>query len=200
MIPQRHDSSAIGLLGGSFNPAHEGHRELSFAALRLLGLDAVWWLVAPANPLKDPAAYAPYEERLSLARRIAEHPRIVVSNFEQRKALAYTVDTVATLQALWPQMRFVWLMGADSLAEFHRWRDWRRIFEMIPIAVFARPGHEQAALASEAATAYAAFRIDPEKAGGLPSAEAPAWVYLDVTNNPASSTDIRRRAGIAGRA
>lgn len=198
MTPRRHDRSAVGLLGGSFNPAHEGHREISLKALERLDLDAVWWLATPGNPLKDPGAYAPYEERLRLARRVASHPRIVVSNFEERKGLQYTVDTVGMLQALWPQMRFVWIMGADSLASLHLWKDWRAIFSLVPIAVFARPGFETAAADSDAARSFAAFRIDPSRAESLADAEPPAWIYFQDTANPASSTEIRSRRTRAG--
>lgn len=192
MIPQRHDQSAIGLLGGSFNPAHAGHREISLYALERLKLDAVWWLVTPGNPLKDAKSYAPYEQRLKEARRAADHARIVVSNFEQRKGLQYTIDTVEALETLWPQIRFVWLMGADSLASFHKWKDWRRIFSLLPIAVFGRPGCNDVALASEAATAFADFRLEGD-AAGLAGAEPPAWIFFDATNNAASSTALRAR-------
>ena len=190
MIPQRHDHSAVGLLGGSFNPAHRGHREISLKALERLNLDAVWWLVTPGNPLKDAEDYAPYEARLAGARRAADHPRIVVSNFEERKGLQYTIDTLSTLHALWTQMRFIWLMGADSLKTFHLWKDWRGIFALVPVAVFARPGSADA-LESEAARAFATFRFDAAEAGRLSAAEPPAWVYFEDTANPASSTDIR---------
>lgn len=192
MIPQRHDHSAVGLLGGSFNPAHAGHREISLLALERLKLDAVWWLVTPGNPLKDALDYAPYEDRLREARRVADHPRIVVSNFEERRGLQYTIDTVSALEALWPQMRFVWLMGADSLATFHKWKDWRRIFSLLPIAVFARPGWNEAALRSEAAAEFTHFRLEGG-AQALPGAEPPAWMFIDDTANPISSTQIRRR-------
>jgi len=192
MIPQRHDRSAVGLLGGSFNPAHEGHREISILALERLKLDAVWWLVTPGNPLKERQAYAPYEQRLRQARRIADHSRIVVSNFEARRGLQYTVDTIAALESLWPQIRFVWLMGADSLATFHQWKDWRRIFVQAPIAVFARPGYDEEALQSEAAKEFAHFRLAGE-APRLADAEPPAWMFFEESANPASSTEIRRR-------
>ncbi|MEQ1930862.1 MAG: nicotinate-nucleotide adenylyltransferase [Parvularculaceae bacterium] len=194
MIPQRHDHSAVGLLGGSFNPAHGGHREISLLALKRLQLDAVWWLVTPANPLKEMGAYAPYEERLKQARRMADHPRIVVSNFEERKGLQYTVDTILMLQELWPQMRFVWLMGADGFATFDQWKDWRRIFSLLPIAVFARPGYEAAAAESEAAREFSAFRADDAEALSLARAEPPAWTLFSETANPASSTELRRSA------
>lgn len=193
MIPKRHDQSRVGLLGGSFNPAHEGHREISLAALDILRLDAVWWLVSPANPLKDRKDYAPYEERLAAARRIADHPRIVVSNFEERKGLQYTADTLETLVALWPDMRFCWLMGADSLQGFHRWRNWLRIAELAPIAVFNRPDWENAATDSEAARTLVHFRLPDAEAGRLLDTDPPVWVFVPSTRNPISSTEIRRK-------
>jgi len=195
MIPQRHDRSRIGLLGGSFNPAHEGHREISLEALKLLKLDAVWWLVSPGNPLKERAGYdyAPYEERLAAARRIADHPRIIVSNFEQRKGLQYTVDTLEALIDLWPQIRFVWLMGADSLADFHRWRNWRRIVSLAPFAAFNRPGFAEAALAGETAKELALFRVPSGRAAEIVDMDPPAWTFIESTVNPVSSTEIRKR-------
>jgi nicotinate-nucleotide adenylyltransferase len=191
MIPRRHDRSRIGLLGGSFNPAHEGHREISLAALSALQLDVVWWLVSPGNPLKDPSTYIPFDARMAEARRIARHPRIVVSDFEQRKNLQYTVDTIERLKELWPDVHFVWLMGADSLEALHRWKDWRRIATLAPFAVFSRPGATEEAEESEAARDLAPFRLDPEAAGRLADAEPPAWVFLKTTHNTASATAIR---------
>jgi nicotinate-nucleotide adenylyltransferase len=191
VTPQRHDTSRVGLLGGSFNPAHEGHREISLLAFKRLRLDAVWWLVSPGNPLKDAADYAPYEERLRTARKVADHPRIIVSNFEERKGLQYTVDTLETLRTLWPQINFVWLMGADSLASFHRWRDWRRIASLAPFAVFNRPGYEAALRTAPAAEALKDFRLEEDAAEGLAGAEPPAWVFIAAPQNPQSSTAIR---------
>ncbi|MBI1366188.1 MAG: nicotinate-nucleotide adenylyltransferase [Alphaproteobacteria bacterium] len=191
MIPQRHAHQKIGLLGGSFNPPHAGHREISLLALQWLGLDAVWWLVSPGNPLKDPTQNAPYEERLAQARKIASHPAIVVSNFEARRGLQYTVDTLEALVELWPQIEFVWLMGADNLATIDRWRDWRRIFALAPVAVFNRPGYEKAEKESAAAQAFAAFRLDESRAGELAGAEPPAWIFFHDAANPLSSTAIR---------
>lgn len=195
MIPHRHDHSRIGLLGGSFNPAHDGHREISLAALKLFGLDAVWWLVTPGNPLKDDGdyAYAPYEERLAAARRVADHPRIVVSNFEERKGLQYTVDTLEALHDLWPQIQFIWLMGADSLEGFHHWKNWRRIASLAPIAVFNRPGHQAPALASAAAKELALFRAPSGRAAEIVTADPPAWTFIETTMNPASASEIRKR-------
>ncbi len=193
MIPQRHDTSRVGLLGGSFNPAHEGHREISLLALKRLELDAVWWLVSPGNPLKDVSDYAPYHERLQIARRIANHPRIIISNFEERKGLQYTVDTLAALRELWPQIDFVWLMGADSLAGFHRWREWRKIAALAPFAVFNRPGSENAFRSAPAAEELAPFRLDAGDAARLASAEPPAWIFFAEPENSQSSTAIRAR-------
>jgi nicotinate-nucleotide adenylyltransferase len=190
--PPRHAHARVGLLGGSFNPAHGGHREISIVALESLALDAVWWLVSPGSPLKDQGDYLPYEERLWRARRIADHPRIVVSNFEERRKLRFTVETLAALIELWPQMRFVWLMGADSLAQFHLWKDWRTIAVSAPIAVFNRPGFERAPEDAPAAIELAAFRAPAAEADRLADAEPPAWVFLDQTRNPAAASDLRR--------
>ena len=180
----------IGLLGGSFNPAHVGHREISLVALDRLRLDAVWWLVSPGNPLKDPEIYAAYDERLRQARAVASHPDIVVSDFEQRRGLQYTVDTLEQIIDANPGASFVWLMGADSLCNFHRWKDWRRIAELAPIAVFNRPGYGDAALLSEAADTLAPFRIE-EGDGDLLAREPPAWIFFNDTDNPLSSTVLR---------
>lgn len=193
MIPQRHASSKIGLLGGSFNPAHSGHREISLAAIDWLGLDTVWWLVSPGNPLKEPDSYMPYEERLWRARRAANHPSIVISNFEERRRLQYTADTLQALTDLWPQMHFVWLMGADNLATFHEWNGWRRIATLIPFAVFNRPGFEDAAETSPAAKELAPFRLDASRAPELVDAEPPAWAFYENIANPKSATAIRNR-------
>ncbi|MEM8772139.1 MAG: nicotinate-nucleotide adenylyltransferase [Pseudomonadota bacterium] len=183
----------IGLLGGSFNPAHGGHREISLAALSHLSLDAVWWLVTPGNPLKAPEHYIAYHDRLAQARRVADHADIVVSDFENRRTLQYTVDTLAHIKDANPTAGFVWLMGADSLATFHLWKDWRRIAELTPIAVFNRPGYEDDALNSEAATALSVFRMDESDAAAITSAEPPAWVFISETRNSLSSTEIRNR-------
>lgn len=183
----------IGLLGGSFNPPHQGHREISLAALERLGLDAVWWLVTPGNPLKDPSIYADYQDRLRLARLVSNHADIVVSDFEHRHALTYTAETLDALQALNPNTAFVWLMGADGLENFHRWKNWRGIAETVPIAVFNRPGHSDAALKSEAAEALSTFQLPAENAMQLWNSPPPAWIFFPDTENPISSTAIRNR-------
>lgn len=190
---QKTERRRIGLLGGSFNPPHQGHREISLAALERLGLDAVWWLVTPGNPLKDPKIYADYEDRLRLARVVAHHPDIVVSDFERRRGLQYTAETLDALQAINPNAAFVWLMGADGLENFHRWKEWRHIAETVPMAVFNRPGHGEEALSSEAAKELSAFRIDADDAMSLCETEPPVWVFFPDTENPLSSTAIRSR-------
>ena len=181
----------IGLLGGSFNPPHDGHREISLAAIERLELDAVWWLVTPGNPLKDKRDYADFDDRLRMARKVSCHPDIIVSDFERRHNLQYTVDTLEALQHLNPHVDFIWIMGADGLENFHRWKDWRRIAEAVRIAVFNRPGHGAPALASEAAKALSLFRIDADDAMSLCAGEPPAWVFFPDTDNPKSSTQIR---------
>lgn len=185
------DRRRVGLLGGSFNPAHEGHREISLLALERLGLDAVWWLVTPGNPLKDPGLYAPYEDRLATARRVAGHPHIVISDFERRRGLQYTIDTLDALTALNAHTAFVWIMGADAFAQFDRWKDWRRIAALVPLAVFNRPGFAAEALSGPAAESLAPFRIPAGDAMTLAAAEPPAWVYFDDTAIAMSSTAIR---------
>ena len=179
------------MLGGSFNPAHAGHREISLAALNALKLDAVWWLVSPGNPLKDKSIYAPYEDRLAAARKTAGNPHIVVSDFERRHNLQYTVDTVARLQTLNPSTQFIWLMGADSLAGFHEWKDWRRLASLVAFAVFNRPGYAKRALASLPAKELSPFRYKKENIEAFLTAEPPAWIFFTETENPLSSTKIR---------
>ncbi|MFQ5563647.1 MAG: nicotinate-nucleotide adenylyltransferase [Parvularculaceae bacterium] len=185
----------IGLLGGSFNPAHEGHREISLTALDRLNLDAIWWLVTPGNPLKPANIYAPYDDRLEHARAIANHPDIVVSDFESRRGLQYTVDTLSQLVEDNPTAKFVWLMGADSFANFHRWKDWRRIAMLVPIAVFNRPGSAAAALSSPAAKALSAARVAADDAPAIAGESPPAWVFVADISNPASSTALRSTKG-----
>ncbi|QKP76362.1 nicotinate-nucleotide adenylyltransferase [Methyloligella sp. GL2] len=184
----------IGLLGGSFNPAHAAHRNISLAALKRLGLDEVWWLVSPGNPLKSVPAPSS-EERAAAARKVARHPRIKVTDFEKGRGSAYTVDTIRYLQHRYPETRFVWLMGADNLADFHRWRDWQRLFQMVPIAVFDRPGYRLKAQAGKAAQYFAKFRVDQSDAAGLASLPAPAWTTLTLPLSELSSTQLRENGG-----
>ncbi len=181
----------IGLLGGSFNPAHEGHLEISLRALEFLELDFVWWLVSPGNPLKDETTIAPFEERLKSAKKIANDPRIIVSDMERNFETTYTVDTLERLIANLPSYHFVWLMGADNLVQFHQWKEWRRIAEIVPIAIFNRPSYSNASLESVAAIELKNYRIKDEDARLLHRLKPPAWVFYELTENPVSSTEIR---------
>jgi len=183
----------IGLLGGSFNPAHAGHRAISLVALRALGLDHVVWLVSPQNPLKGAADMADYAARLEAARQAADHPRIVVSDFEARLARPYTIDTITALKARHRAVHLVLLIGADNLVQLPRWRNWTGLFAAVPIAVFARPGSEFAALASKAAQRYRAFRLPLEGARLLPSRPPPSWVFIPYTHRAESASAIRAR-------
>jgi len=183
----------IGLLGGSFNPAHAGHRHISLLALHRLGLDEVWWLVSPQNPLKPRTDMAPLAERLAEARRVANHPRIRVSDIERRLGTRYTIDTIERLRARFPAAALVWIMGADNLIEFARWRRWTDIFRAAPIAIFDRPTYSYKALASKAAQRLARFRVARERAHLLAGMTPPAWVFLRGRLHPESGTELRRR-------
>jgi nicotinate-nucleotide adenylyltransferase len=199
----------IGLLGGPFNPAHLGHRKISLHAIRALGLDVVWWLVAPGSPLKDPAGMAPVQARMASARRMARHAPIRVTGIEKRLKTRYTADTLHKLPRLFPRHRFIWLMGADNLAQFHRWERWRHIAEQVPIAVIARPGYDRDAHASPAmgwlrravrpagqaknwtrwrlpALVLLRFRPDPTSATRLRAAD-PAWHRRYSTSSPSKA-------------
>lgn len=181
----------VGLFGGSFNPAHDGHAHVAETAMRRLGLDRVVWLVSPQNPLKDARHSAPLAQRMASARLQAHGPSMVVSDFETRAGVVWTVDTLRLLVARHPGVRFVWLMGSDNLADFHRWRGWTDIMRLMPVAVIARPGSLLDSRTAPAAARFAGFRIPAEQAGLLPSLSAPAWTYLTAPLNPLSSTKIR---------
>jgi nicotinate-nucleotide adenylyltransferase len=182
----------IGLLGGSFNPPHEAHRAISLAALKRLGLDQVWWLVSPANPLKDSSRLPSLEARAGAARKLARHPRIEITGFSGGST--YTIDLLTALKRRFPGVQFVWLMGADNLAEVQRWRDWEQIFALVPIAVFDRPGYRLKALASRAAQLFAAYRVDETDAGGLAGLIPPAWTLITHPLSGLSSTALRAGA------
>lgn len=188
----------VGLLGGSFNPAHEGHRYISLEAMKRLGLDQVWWLVSPQNPLKAAAGMAPLKERVAGAAAVARHPCIRVLPLETRLHTRYTADTLRRL-ALWRDHRFVWLMGADNLAQLPRWRHWRAIFAACPVAVFERHPYSYRALAGSAARDLAGARLPEARAAALLDAELPAWVFVRLRPHPASATAIRTRAAPRGR-
>jgi len=183
----------VGLLGGSFNPAHAGHRHIAVLALDRLGLDAVWLLVSPQNPLKARAGMAPLDLRLDGAQRMARHPRIVATAIEGELGTRYTADTLDALRRRFPRTRFVWLMGADNLAQISRWQDWASIFRRTPVAVFARPPYSLQALGSKAAQRFRAARTSAPGAGRLGRKAPPCWAFLPIPLHPASATAIRRR-------
>jgi len=189
----------VGLLGGSFDPAHEGHAHLTREALKRLGLDRVWWLVTPGNPLK-PNPPAPLAARMERAHDVMRDPRVTVTDLESRLGTRYTAQTLQRLQALYPGVRFVWLMGADNLAQFHLWQQWDWIFRHVPIAVFARPGTRLEAKGARAAEEYARWRLPVHLARTLADHTPPAWVFLDMPMNPLSSSEIRARGEWKGTA
>jgi nicotinate-nucleotide adenylyltransferase len=190
----------IGLFGGSFNPPHEAHRVMSLVALKRLRLDRIWWLVTPGNPLKTRDGLAALEDRMAAAQTMAADPRIVVTDVEKGLPSAFTAATIAHLQLRHPSTRFVWVMGADCLAGFHRWRQWRDIFRTVPVAVVDRPGWRLKALASPAARAFAPDRRPEAAASRLAAAHPPAWTLLTGPLLAISSTEIRaaRAAAAAG--
>ncbi|PWR22403.1 nicotinic acid mononucleotide adenylyltransferase [Zavarzinia compransoris] len=182
----------VGLFGGSFNPAHDGHLDLSLAALRALGLDQVWWLVSPQNPLKSANDMAPQAARLASARAvIAGHPRLLATTLESTLGTVYTAETLRTLKRRFPRLSFVWLMGADNLATIHRWRHWRHIFHDVPVAVFDRPTYALAALGGPAAHRFADVRLNGPALRHLKTAQPPAWGFVPMKLNPTSATAIR---------
>jgi nicotinate-nucleotide adenylyltransferase len=191
-MPRIAPGMRIGLYGGSFNPPHAGHRHVSLMALKRLGLDRIWWVVTPGNPLKDPGELASTALRVAEARKIASHPRIDVTTFEETIGARYTVDTLAYLKRRHPGVRFVWIMGADNLASFHRWRGWRSIARMMPIAVIDRPGWTLKAARSRTAISLASKRIRESEAPELPRRKPPVWVFLHGPRSHLSSTALRR--------
>jgi len=190
-IPQAGDGQSIGLLGGSFNPPHEGHLKISLLALRRAGLDRVWWIVSPGNPLKDHSELESLERRVELCRDIADNPRIDITAFEAVYKVRYTEDTLSILMRKRPRLKFVWIMGADNLAGFHRWQNWRRIAGMMPIVVVDRPGSTLAHVSAPAAIALSRYRIDEDDAGIISSARPPAWTFVHGPRSSVSSSAIR---------
>lgn len=181
----------IGLFGGSFNPPHEGHKLVSEIALRRLGLDQLWWLVTPGNPLKSTADLAALEQRLDACEALADDARVVVTDFEIALPTAYTAATLAFLKKRYPSTNFVWVMGADNLPRFHRWQHWREIFELMPVAVIDRPGWHLKAIASKAAQAFRASRWPERRATSIVGTPAPAWTLLTGPLSDQSSTALR---------
>ena len=191
-LPYLRPGMSVGLLGGSFDPPHAGHVHITREALKRFGLDRVVWLVSPGNPLK---ARGPAElyRRMQAARQIMQHPRVHVSDFEARAGTRYTAETLQALCRCYPGVRFVWLMGADNLAQFHRWKDWRQILDTVPVGVLARPGDRISARMSPAARLYAHARLSTMASPLLGRAQAPAWCFVNVPMMGASSSAIRAR-------
>jgi len=191
ILPPHTPGMRIGLFGGTFDPPHDAHRAACLIAMRRLGLDYVWWLVTPGNPLKDTRGLAPLEERIAAAKELANHPRIVVTGLEAAISARYTYDTLEYLKAHCPGVCFVWIMGADNLRSFHRWQNWRGIADLVPIAVVDRLGPSLYAAGSTAAHALGRFRLPERAARTLARRNPPAWVYLHGLKSPLSSTALR---------
>lgn len=194
MLPLAHalPGQRIGLLGGSFDPPHAGHVHITEWALRAFGLDRVWWLVSPGNPLK-PDAPADLARRLAAARVLMRHPQVEVTDLEARLGTRYTAATLAALKARAPGVRFVWLMGADNLVGFHRWDRWPEIMRAVPVGVLARPGQQLRAGLSPAALRFARWRVPQTAARRLPFLAPPAWALVSGPMVAASSTELRAR-------
>ena len=182
----------MGLLGGSFDPAHGGHVQITLHAMKRFGLDRVWWLVSPRNPLKDHGP-APTGRRLKAARQVMRHPRVTVTDIETQLGTRYTAETIAALQACYPGVHFVWLMGADNLSQFHRWQDWEKIMARVPVGVLARPCQRISARMSRAARIYRQHRLLGRAAPLLSRVQPPSWCFINLPMSDASSTAIRER-------
>ncbi|WP_372674592.1 nicotinate-nucleotide adenylyltransferase [Aquicoccus sp.] len=188
----------IGLLGGSFDPAHEGHAHISREALKRFALDELWWLVSPGNPLKARGP-APMGQRMARARAVMDHPRVRISDFEMRAGTRYTAQTLRALTRACPGVRFVWLMGADNLAQFDQWQDWRWIMDHVPVGVLARPGQRIAARNAKAADIYRYARLRGFESRLLAHGPAPRWCFVNVPMVDVSSSDIRAKGQWATR-
>lgn len=189
-MPYAPAGQVVGLLGGSFDPAHDGHVHITRAALKRFGLDRVWWLVSPGNPLKTKGP-APLRSRVLRAQDVMTHPRVTVTDIEAHLGTRYTAETIAALQIRYLGVRFVWLMGADNLAQFHRWQDWQDIMARVPVGVLARPGDRISARTSRAARMYRHNRLIGREAALLGRSHAPAWAFTNLPMSQSSSTAIR---------
>ncbi len=197
--PARPPGRKIGLLGGSFNPAHEGHRHISLLALRRLGLHEVWWLVSPQNPLKPCAGMAPFDDRLAAAEAAADDRRLRVTDIERRLGSRYSVDTVARLRRRFPRHRMVWIVGADNLVTLADWRRWPQLFRALPVAIIDRWPYSRYACAVKPAQRFARRRMAERRARGLVQSKPPAWMVIHGPLHPASATMLRAAGGEAGR-
>ena len=181
-----------GLLGGSFNPAHGGHRRISLFTMQALQLDELWWMVSPGNPLKPREGMAPLAARVHSARAMSRNAPIRVTAIERELGTRYTADTLRALKRRYPNRRFVWLMGSDNLAQFHRWKNWRSIAREMPIAVIARPGYDHSAIASPAMAWLRRYRLSASRFCNRGEWSAPALIELRFDPDPRSATQIRR--------
>jgi nicotinate-nucleotide adenylyltransferase len=194
-MPHVEDGMLVGLFGGSFNPPHEGHALVAKIALRSLGLDQLWWMVTPGNPLKSKRYLAPLAERLALSEKIADDPKIRVTAFEKTLGSTYTEQVLERIRARNRRVRFVWIMGADNLKDFHRWQNWQKIARTFPIAVIDRPGSTLAFLSSVMAKTFDHARVDERDARTLGQTPAPAWTFIHGPRSILSSTAIRKENG-----
>ncbi len=192
-MPMACSGQRIGLFGGSFNPPHDGHVHVCEQVLRRLKLDHIWWLVTPGNPLKNLDNLAPLAERLAACEAITIDPRFKVTACEATMPTRYTADTLKYIESRNPNVRFVWIMGADNLGQFHRWERWRDIANRMPVVVVDRPGSTLALHSAKAATALSRYRVDENDAAMLPTMQTPAWTFLHGPRNSMSSTMIRER-------
>lgn len=191
-LPLTRPGQIVGLLGGSFDPPHAGHVHISAEAMKRFGLDQIWWLVSPGNPLKTRGP-APLEDRMAACRAKVQHPRMHVSDFEAQAGTRFTAETLRALQAARPGVQFVWLMGADNLAQFDQWQDWEDIMNRVPIGVLARPRQRISARMSKAARIYAHARLKGRFSPMLGQYAAPAWCFVNVPMRQISSTELRAR-------
>ncbi|XDA98687.1 nicotinate-nucleotide adenylyltransferase [Sulfitobacter sp. LCG007] len=189
-LPLATPGQCIGLFGGSFDPAHGGHVHVTREALKRFGLDQIWWLVSPGNPLKTQGP-APLDARMARARALMHHPRVEISDIEARLGTRYTAQTLERVLSLYPRTRFVWLMGADNLSNFHRWQDWEEIMRRVPVGVLARPGERISARMSPAARLFRRYRLPASAAHLLARSTPPAWCFLNVPMMDQSSSAIR---------
>ena len=180
-------------MGGSFNPAHKGHLHISREALRRLNLDEIWWIVSPQNPLKGPDDMNDFNSRIDSAIEIIDDPRIIVTKIELELGTVFTVDTLKALREIYPEYRFVWLMGADNLRQIPKWKGWRQIFRMIPIAIFPRPAYSGRALAGKASRRFKRFRVRSTRGPRLANMRPPAWIFLRTQPDTTSATRIRAK-------
>ncbi|MEP4197952.1 MAG: nicotinate-nucleotide adenylyltransferase [Aliishimia sp.] len=189
-LPLARPGQVIGLLGGSFDPAHSGHVHITKEAMKRFGLTSVWWLVSPGNPLKTQGPVA-LQRRVTHARDVMQHPRVKITDIETHLGTRYTAQTLKALHARYKGVKFIWLMGADNLAQFHQWQDWKEIMQSVPIGVLARPGDRISARMSPAAKLYAPYRLSGHSSHALARSRAPTWCFVNVPMIAQSSSAIR---------